>query len=895
MLREVRRHPLQEDPVQLALEEAQALLALSRYAEGLVVATRALRRRPRDPDRAARLRIVRAQALWEIGRVALARNELLRVPSDTVAPLTRARLEETWARIAWKDQENARAQEHLARARGLYEEQGCRQGVVRTLEMEGAVLRETGRLDEALARQKQRLDIAETTSRRDEVARARADRGALLIMLGRWKEACVELDQAATIFHDIGDPCEVTVAGVTRAMADMATGDVAAARRALEKACEFDGREGASPRALADDNLLLADMLLAAGRADAAEAASGRALRAFLAVRDRGGECWARIRRSQALLGLGRCAAAMREARRAVALAPDSKVHLFAWARLALGRILLRVAPTDARVCFEAVTARAVSRPDLVAAAEVGLALSRRPSPEDAPLREAIARLEAWGDRRLLSLCLGDVRDLLGTGAGAGMGTGSVHECQGASAAQPAAALVTAASALAQGEGWAVAAEAVRQVLPWHRMVWFADEPWELSEDGAGPRRLSQGDVAREIKAQVAGPAFVSLAQAGAYSAHPQRALHNLEIAVVVPLGDRQALYADFPAGRPVSGDEALGILAQLGRLLVAHRATVGAAPGQITRDGPCAGIVGECVAMREVYRSLRQAAAWDMPVHVFGETGTGKDLAARAVHLESRRSCRPLKIVNGSALSDELVESQVFGHARGAFTGAVAASEGLAAAADGGTLFIDEIADLSLRVQAKLLRFVQDGEYCRLGETETRTADVRIVTASNADLQRRVAEGRFRQDLYYRLCDWVLTLPPLRERGDDILRLARHFLRDFTEHHGRPTPPLPRDIGQALCRYQWPGNVRQLRAEMCRLIVSAEGGPLLCEHLSPDVLGDQTETSLHGLREARLVFEREFIGRALACHGGNRARTAAALGLTRQGLLGKIRQTGIA
>jgi DNA-binding NtrC family response regulator len=366
-------------------------------------------------------------------------------------------------------------------------------------------------------------------------------------------------------------------------------------------------------------------------------------------------------------------------------------------------------------------------------------------------------------------------------------------------------------------------------------------------------------------------------------------------MAVVAPLAGGQTLYADFAAGRGLRGEEALGLVVQLARLLTAHRTTVAAELASPARDAAPAGMVGDCAPMREVYRRLRQAAAWDIPVHVFGETGTGKDLAARAVHAESRRGHGPLKVVNASALSDELVESQMFGHARGAFTGAVSPSEGLAAAADGGTLFIDEVADLSPRVQAKLLHFVQSGEYCRLGETGTRAADVRIVTASNADLKERVAQGRFREDLYYRLCHWVLSLPPLRERGDDVLVLARHFVREFTERHARPTPSLPREVVEALCRYHWPGNVRQLRAEMCRMIVSAEGGALRLEHLSEELGGDRHPEPRGRLREARLAFEREYIGRALACHSGNRARTAAALGLTRQGLLGKIRQTGLA
>ncbi len=236
-LRRARRYPIDDDPAQLALEETQALFGLSRYSEVLTIGTRALSRRPPDKDRRARLRIVRALALWEIGRVALARNELRRIPAAEVEPLTRARLEEAQARIAWGDQDISHTREHLERARALYEAHACPQGVARTLEVEGAVLRDAGLLEEALAKHARRLEVVSGTGRADEVARARADRGSLLILTGRWKDARAELDEAATLFHQIGDARETTVAGVTRALADFATGDLAAARRALEKAC----------------------------------------------------------------------------------------------------------------------------------------------------------------------------------------------------------------------------------------------------------------------------------------------------------------------------------------------------------------------------------------------------------------------------------------------------------------------------------------------------------------------------------------------------------------------------------------------------------------------------------------------------------------------------------
>ena len=234
-----------------------------------------------------------------------------------------------------------------------------------------------------------------------------------------------------------------------------------------------------------------------------------------------------------------------------------------------------------------------------------------------------------------------------------------------------------------------------------------------------------------------------------------------------------------------------------------------------------------------------------------------------------------------------------MFGHAKGAFTGAVSAREGYVARAEGGTLFIDEVADLTPRAQAKLLRFVQEKEYRRLGETETRRANVRVLSAANVDLERRVATGHFREDLMYRLRPIVLCLPPLRERGGDVLLLARHFVRLAARREAVPPPLLPADVAQALASYAWPGNIRELENEMSRLVVLAGRGPIRREHLSARV-ADAVRDRPSCLRDARARFEREFVGRALSRNGGSRTRTACELGLTRQALVAKIKRLGL-
>jgi DNA-binding NtrC family response regulator len=295
---------------------------------------------------------------------------------------------------------------------------------------------------------------------------------------------------------------------------------------------------------------------------------------------------------------------------------------------------------------------------------------------------------------------------------------------------------------------------------------------------------------------------------------------------------------------------------------------------------------------MRSLFDALRRVAPSDIPVHVFGETGTGKEKVARALHELSPRRARPFVALNASSLSDELLEAEMFGHTRGAFTGAVTARAGHVAEAEGGTLFIDEVASLSPRGQTKLLRFLQEREYRRLGETALRRANVRIVSAANADLEREVADGRFRSDLLYRLTGETLKLPPLRERGSDLPELAHRFLAAAARREGVRAPRLGADMIAALAAYAWPGNVRELENEMSRLALHAKDGPVGTGHLSARITAAAPRRTLP---EARLAFERDYLGRALERNGGRRARTAEELGITRQALLSKMKRLGLA
>jgi NtrC-family two-component system response regulator AlgB len=235
---------------------------------------------------------------------------------------------------------------------------------------------------------------------------------------------------------------------------------------------------------------------------------------------------------------------------------------------------------------------------------------------------------------------------------------------------------------------------------------------------------------------------------------------------------------------------------------------------------------------MRAALDLVAKAAAHDAPILFLGESGTGKGVIARALHAASPRRDRPFVVVNCPTLSEELLASELFGHAKGAFTGAVRDQEGRVETAEGGTLFLDEIAEIPLGLQAKLLRFLQDKQFERLGESRTRTADVRVVAATNRDLAAEVAAGRFREDLYYRLNTLEVLLPPLRERREDILPLADGFLLGFARSMRRPTPTLSEAARKTLLDYDWPGNLRELRNALERAMILEPG-----RVLGPEVL----------------------------------------------------------
>jgi len=301
--------------------------------------------------------------------------------------------------------------------------------------------------------------------------------------------------------------------------------------------------------------------------------------------------------------------------------------------------------------------------------------------------------------------------------------------------------------------------------------------------------------------------------------------------------------------------------------------------------------ILGHSPALVRVLAQIQQYSAYSAPVLIRGETGTGKELVARAIHDAGPRAKGPYLVCNCSAFSDELVSTEFFGHAKGAFTDADEARQGLFEMADGGVLFLDEIADLSLSSQGKILRALENGQIQRVGETRTRTVDVQIIAAMNKDLAQEVREGRFRKDLYYRLNVSEIVLPPLRDRPDDIALLVDKFLGEFAAEYGKPKPTIDRDALQLLQQYSWPGNIRELRNFVQRHVLFHSGGTLEVGDLSAEAFIECPVLATdHTLEAAR----REHICRVLNRFDGNKTAAARVLGVSRLTLYREIKRYGL-
>ena len=309
--------------------------------------------------------------------------------------------------------------------------------------------------------------------------------------------------------------------------------------------------------------------------------------------------------------------------------------------------------------------------------------------------------------------------------------------------------------------------------------------------------------------------------------------------------------------------------------------------------------IVGESIPIKALRQQIGLMAPTTGRVLIYGESGTGKELVARAIHAQSDRSAAMFVEVNCAAIPEDMIESELFGHTKGAFAGAASDKEGKFHKADGGTLFLDEVGDMSLKTQSKVLRTLDEGRFTPVGREDPLTVDARVIAATNKDLEDEISKGNFREDLFYRLNVIPFYVPPLRERKEDIPLLARHFLKEFSGQYSRRTKEISDDAIDVLSRYSWPGNVRELRNVIERIVImNPTVHKLDRKHLPPLLYREGSRKQLgefSTLHQARAAYERDYILKKLDENHGNVSRTAEVLGLERSHMYRKMKALGIA
>jgi two-component system response regulator HydG len=322
----------------------------------------------------------------------------------------------------------------------------------------------------------------------------------------------------------------------------------------------------------------------------------------------------------------------------------------------------------------------------------------------------------------------------------------------------------------------------------------------------------------------------------------------------------------------------------------------------QLIDRGGFEGIIGKSAAMQQVVQTARQVAGSDIPVLILGESGTGKEMIAQAIHNASRRRRHRLVAVNCPAFTESLLEDELFGHVKGAYTGALSDREGRFEYADRGTLFLDEIGDMPAAMQAKLLRVLETGDVIRVGSNETRKVDVRLISATNKHLEELVAERQFREDLFFRIKGVSVRLPPLRERREDVPLLTHFFLKQAAEKHGKPIEGIAPDAQRILTAYAWPGNVRQLKSTVDLMVVLSAGPRITADDIPPDIRGPLPLDALPAGAEAGTPIagvpleqiERDAIRKTLQLVHGNREQAARILGIGERTLYRKIKEYGL-
>lgn len=344
---------------------------------------------------------------------------------------------------------------------------------------------------------------------------------------------------------------------------------------------------------------------------------------------------------------------------------------------------------------------------------------------------------------------------------------------------------------------------------------------------------------------------------------------------------------------------EVLRSLAEQAIRSVMQRAEIGELRGQLDEQFGFEGIIGSSAAIRGVIRQLRQVAPSNIPVLITGESGTGKELVARAIHYNSKRGKQKFVPLNCAGLSDSILEDELFGHVRGAFTGADSDRKGRFEYADRGTLMLDEVGDMPLLMQAKLLRVLESGEVVKMGANDTRHVDVRLISATNRQLDELVEKKEFREDLFFRIKGVELKLPPLRQRREDIPLLVTYYAKIHAEQVDKPVPRVAEDVQMALMRYNWPGNVRQLMNVVQSMVVVAEENCIEPRHLPAEIIegGEEISTDTMGGIAGVInldQIEKQAIRNALRVTAGNREQAAKMLGIGERTLYRKLKEYGL-
>ena len=776
--------------------------------------------------------------------------------------------------------------------------------------------------------------------------RRRSEAAVELLKKGRHEPGRRQLRQAIGSLSRRGDWAHVSDALLALACALVARGEARAALTALDEATTFGKRTG-SEAALIDVAILSGHAWIDLARLDEAESVIGTAL----AVARRVGDV---SRGLSASLALGRCLfwkGQYADARSMLALPAGNTVGphlavpmLAAAARAAVGMRDVSGAMSLAREATEGVSrhgdpalvARAACAAAFVhltigdvdaVAADVGACIAAARAARD-PMRVVRAQLlGAESDRRRgrISSSASFVRRVRGMGsmhlppiirarADLIQALADAPAAQADTAARHASrsglvalSLYVANTNREQDAGLVMDSSAEGVVGILHLCQTAEDEGRVLASVCA---RLQKELHAASVSVFVGPGPGISLIAADGARLDPAIAARAVMAGVTVPphlLNDRLesaapvryggsvvgAFVAPWPLGTPYDLSRAAAVLTMAA---TAAAPVVSAAIERRSRAGApvLAGLLGFTAPMSELRRAIERAAPAPFAVLIEGESGSGKELVAKAIHRSGLRRDRPFCTLNCAALPDDLIEAELFGHARGAFTGAVNERAGVFEEAHGGTLFLDEVDELSPRAQAKLLRVIQEGELRRIGENGLRRVDVRVISATNRDLRQDVAAGRFRLDLLYRLDVIRLVVPPLRDRREDIRVLADHFWRETAARIGSRAI-LGATTTAALARYDWPGNVRELQNVLAALAVRTPCRGVVPPEALPPQFGESRGAEGCRLDDARRTFEERFVRAALVRTGGHRGRAATELGVTRQGLTKLMTRLGIA